>query len=112
MTDLPMVSGCALDAPALAAQISRYRQLAQAVTAAEVRGSRLVVELAEETDGALIADTIAVERGCCSFLDVAYDETTRRLSLTAGSAGEPALELITAALAPGLRRGHAGRTER
>jgi hypothetical protein len=80
--ELPMApAGCILDDGSLAAQLARYRQLG--TTADRVEGSELglTVTFDEEVDVDLVHATIAIERGCCSFLTVDYDASSRRLSI-------------------------------
>ena len=80
MQELPVI-GCELDEAALAAQLGRYRALAGDVAAAEREDGRLSVAFGPGVDRALLAEAVAVERGCCSFLalDVAGDRLTVEL---------------------------------
>jgi hypothetical protein len=82
MTQLPMVQDCALDERQLADQVQRYRTLAQHVTEIERSAGRLEVQLGPTAPLELIAQTIAVERGCCPFYELDYDAASCRLTIT------------------------------
>jgi hypothetical protein len=81
MRSLPLVAadGCTLSPEGLAAQRARAARLAPAVD--EVSGSpdELRVAFGREVDHRVLAELIATESVCCSFLDLGYDERTRVL---------------------------------
>jgi hypothetical protein len=57
------------------------------------------VDFAAAPDRGLLDTTIKVERGCCSFFALAYDEAARRLTVTvADPERRSALDAIQAAL--------------
>src|SRR4051794_24646897 len=85
--------GCSLDRPALEAQLARYRALGAHVEHGERRRRELRVRFDAGVDRDLLAETLAVERSCCSFFRIAVEDR----SLTVGveeSAQAPALEAI------------------
>jgi hypothetical protein len=94
--ELPVV-GCGLDDAALAVQLDRYRTLSAHVAAAHRSPSALRVEFAPAVDRELLEETVALERGCCSFF--AIDLDGNRLSI---SVADPAHEPALAALADAL----------
>ncbi|MGH2890908.1 MAG: DUF72 domain-containing protein [Solirubrobacteraceae bacterium] len=103
--DLPMaVDGCSLDAAALAGQGERYVRLGAGACAIVRHPDRLKIGFAPEVDPDLLRRTIAVERGCCSFLTLDYDASARQLTVSADP-GRPdalrALNAIGAALSAG-----------
>ncbi len=105
------VDDCALDDAGLRAQLDRYRRLGARVATAERRGLELVVVFEAPVDGELLEDTLAVERGCCSFFSIAYVPERQRLSIGVTDAARlPALEAIQTALT-GQRRPPALHTE-
>jgi hypothetical protein len=59
----------------------------------------VVVDFSAGVDPRLIGETIAVERECCPFFGLAYDERSRRLTVTVASRQQlPALDAIAYAL--------------
>ena len=85
MTDhraLPMApDGCTLDAGGLGEQVDRYRRLGAAAIAVQDGDAGLVITFGVDVDVDLLHQTIAVERGCCSFFTLDYDPSLRRLSI-------------------------------
>jgi hypothetical protein len=65
------VATCSLSAGELAAQLERYRALGRAAAEVEHDPGRLVVHFSEDPPAALLEQTMAVERGCCPFFDLA-----------------------------------------
>jgi SAM-dependent methyltransferase len=94
--ELPVV-GCGLDDTALAAQLDRYRMLAAHVAVAERGPSELRVEFAPSVDRALLEETIALERGCCSFFGIDLEGDRLRIAVA-----NPAQEAALSALADAL----------
>jgi hypothetical protein len=81
-TPLPMaIAGCGLDAAGLREQADRYRRLGAVASGTERVELKLTLQFAAAPEPALLEETIKVERGCCSFFEIAYDEPRRRLSL-------------------------------
>jgi|GEM_PF-2082081 len=96
------VPSCALDSGARAAQARRYRRLACSVRGASRQGHALVVELSEDFDRENLEQLIAVERQCCPFLAIGFDQRARRLEMRASSPeGSAALEVVAEGLAAG-----------
>jgi hypothetical protein len=74
-------TGCTLSAADLAAQLDRYQRLGKTALRVEERELALVIFFATSVDRDLLQETILVERGCCSFFTLDYDESARRLSI-------------------------------
>ena len=98
--ELPVApAACSLDSDGLPAQRARYAELAGHVTGVERSGPRLVAELDDAVDEVALGELIAVERGCCPFFRLDYDERRRRLAVSvADEDQEPALDSIEEAL--------------
>lgn len=80
---LPMAStGCILSAAVLAAQLDRYQRLGKTALRVEEREHGLVISFATNLDRDLLQTTIGIERECCSFFKLDYDESARRLSIS------------------------------
>lgn len=80
--ELPMApTGCALDGGGLVEQLDRYRRLGTTAASIKARtGAAGLVRGERRFD--LLRETIAIERGCCSFFTLDYDASDRRLSIT------------------------------
>ena len=97
--DFETAPQCALDRAGLQDQGARYARLATSVTGAERTDGALTVEFGPEVDRELLKRTLAIERECCPFFELAYDEAERRLRASVGDAEHaPALEALAAAL--------------
>ncbi len=97
-TPLPIL-GCNLDQSALTDQLSRYRRLALHVTDAQRAPGELRVTFGDDVPVALLQETLALERGCCSFLQTEYRPGEHRLTIaTADSQHDAALAVIAGAL--------------
>jgi hypothetical protein len=102
---LPMaIADCGLDEAELAEQVARYRRLG--ALAAECDRSELALTLrfaaGAEPEADLLRRTIAVERECCSFFALHYDETRRRLTVSVEDPGRrSALDALEAAIRSG-----------
>jgi hypothetical protein len=98
--DLPMALGsCSLDETALAEQLGRYRRLGAGAVVTRRSPHELAVDFATQPDHGLLQTTIEVERGCCSFFALDYDESARRLTVAvADPERRTALDAIQAAL--------------
>lgn len=94
-----MAPSCALAESELHAQLERYRQTARNARLIERTPQRLVVDLEEHVDAALVEQTIAVERECCPFFTLVWEPERRRLAVAVADAEhEPALDAIAFAL--------------
>jgi hypothetical protein len=90
---------CSLAADDLQAQLRRYRQLGAAATSIEHRELGLTARFDDSIDLALLDQTIAIERGCCSFFTLGYETSQRALSISVdGPERIDVLELIGSAL--------------
>jgi hypothetical protein len=95
---IPMA--CSLDADGAGRQRDRYAEIGSAVLSYGRTDMRLVAELAPAVDVQLVEETLAIERECCPFFQVAYDSDTRELSVEVERAEQaPALDAIAEALA-------------
>ena len=93
------LAGCGLDEAALAEQLTRYRRLGAGAVVTRRSPLELAVDFGAEPDRGLLDTTIKVERGCCSFFALQYDEAARRLTVAvADPERRAALDGIQAAL--------------
>lgn len=93
------IPSCALDADGVAAQRERQRRLGPGVRALSREPGAVIVEFAAGFDREALAEMVAVEERCCPFFAFAFDEATRRLSVTVKEPEMlPALDAIQAAL--------------
>jgi hypothetical protein len=96
---LPMIADCRLDADGLRSQRDRYRALGGHVAGSLRRPQTLTVRFDDGVDVDLLLETVDVERGCCSFFELAPDVERRELVVSvAGREQAPALDAIAAAL--------------
>jgi hypothetical protein len=97
---MPVVPNCALDEQGMSRQLDRYRRIGLGARVLERSDRRLAVELHDGADRDLVAETVAVERECCSFVDVSWNRVARRLVFSVSrTEDEPALEAIVFSLA-------------
>ena len=90
---------CALDEAGRDAQRDRYLRLATTVAHFGRSSEAIVVEFTEQLDRATLQRVIAVERECCPFFGLEYEEDVRRLVVTvAEPAHDAALDAIEHAL--------------
>ena len=81
--ELPMVrAACTLEDSDLTEQLARYRQLSTTALSILERELDLVITFSPDVDTDLLRETIAIERGCCSFFTLDYDPSERCLSIT------------------------------
>jgi hypothetical protein len=93
------IPACRLDLAGLQTQRERYRSLSSHVARVERSYGRLEAHFRPEVDERLLAETIAVERGCCPFFRIDYDEKGRRLSVSVDDESQdPALDALRTAL--------------
>jgi hypothetical protein len=94
-----MAPSCALDEAGLRLQLERYREAGRNARLIERTPRRLVVDLRDDVDTELVAQTIAVERECCPFFALAWEPDRGRLTVAVSDAEhEPALDAIAFAL--------------
>ena len=99
--ELPMApAGCTLDQGRLGEQLDRYQRLGRAAVSIHDGDAQLVITFGADLDSALLRETIAIERDCCSFLAIDYDESQRRLTI---GIDDPAHDAALAALRSALR---------
>jgi hypothetical protein len=75
------VSGCLLSAGELGEQRARAALLRPAVLGVSSSPGALSVSFSPDVDSEVLATLIAVERECCSFLAIDYDERERVLRI-------------------------------
>ncbi len=81
MKSLPLIApdGCTLSVDGLAEQGGRATRLLPSVTAVEQSEEELRVSFGTAVDRALVAEVVATEQACCSFLEIEYDGSARTL---------------------------------
>jgi hypothetical protein len=80
---LPLVAqSCALEPTELAEQLERYRELGRHTVRLQHQPRRLVAQFSDDLPAGLLEQTLEIERACCSFLSIDYDEPNRRLTVT------------------------------
>lgn len=85
---------------ALGEQLDRYRRLGATAATVQHGLARLEITFGTDIDVDLLDETVAIERGCCSFFTLFYDTSARRLSI---GIDDPARADALAALASALR---------
>ncbi|CAA9534545.1 MAG: hypothetical protein AVDCRST_MAG85-3976 [uncultured Solirubrobacteraceae bacterium] len=83
MKELPLaITGvCSLDAVSMAEQGRRYAELGHHVRDATREPRLLVAQFDEGVDLALLEETVAVERSCCSFFGIEVQGLRLRLTV-------------------------------
>jgi hypothetical protein len=80
--ELPMApADCTLDRSGLIEQVDRYRRLGATATSIDASARELLISFSDDVDLDVLRDTIAIERGCCSFFTLDYDASEGRLSI-------------------------------
>jgi hypothetical protein len=104
MESLPMApAACSLDDAELPGQLARYRAVGAGADLLQRSRQRLVIRVGDPVSDLGVEELIAVERHCCPFFELAWEQTRRRLSISVSrTEEEPALDAIAYAL--GLRR--------
>lgn len=98
---LPMaLTGCELDGRQLGEQLARYRHLSASVLRVERADLSARIHLDEHVDACILEETLAIERGCCSFFTLDYDSSDRVLSISTEPAHAGALTVLLTALTP------------
>jgi hypothetical protein len=94
-----MAPSCALDEAGMRMQRERYRVVGADARLVERSASRLVVEIDGQVAVARVEEVIAVERECCPFFMLDWEQDARRLTVSGSQAEhEPALNAIAFAL--------------
>jgi hypothetical protein len=76
-----VIADCTLSVGGLREQESRAVSLRREVESVERGPGSLAVTFGAGVDRAVIDELIEVERGCCAFLAIGYDEHARVLSI-------------------------------
>jgi hypothetical protein len=99
-TALTSIPSCALDSEGRRAQTARYDAVAGSVAAVRREPDGVFVEFEERVDPVLVDEIIAVERDCCPWLHLEFDQAARHLAVTVTEVSMlPALDAIAAAFA-------------
>ena len=92
-------AACSLDEEELRAQLARYRAVGARAEVLERRKQRLVIRVSHPVSDLTVEELVAVERHCCPFFDLGWEQRRRRLSISVSRPEEePALDAIAAAL--------------
>jgi hypothetical protein len=92
-------AACRLERGARVAQRDRYRLVGRHLAAVERSPQLLDARFTSDVDEALLEETLAIERECCSFFSISYEPGERRLVVTVEDPDQdPALDALTAAL--------------
>ncbi len=90
---------CSLDDAELRAQLARYRAIGAGADLLQRSRQRLVIRVADPVPDLVVEELVAVERHCCPFFDLAWEQRPRRLSISVSRPEEkPALDAIAYAL--------------
>jgi hypothetical protein len=90
---------CSLDEAGLRAQLARYRSVGAGADLLERSRRRLVIRVGELVSDLLVEQLVAVERRCCHFFDLGWEQRPRLLSISVSRPQEePALDAIVYAL--------------
>jgi hypothetical protein len=88
MKSLPLIvpDGCTLSLDELADQQGRAARLLPSVATLTRSEDELRVSFGLDVDSRLVEEMVATERGCCSFLEIDYDDSERLLRIGANDA--------------------------
>ena len=90
-----VVKGCSLDERGLRDQQARSALVAPSAVRAERTGSELTIDFAPTLDAAALEQMLAVERECCPFFSIRFDERERRVSVGVDEPDQaPALDAL------------------
>ena len=90
---------CTLDAEGGIAQAERYRRVGAGAELLASEPLAIVARLTESVDPKLVEELVAIERDCCPFFEIGWDEADRTLSFAVTKAEDgPALDAIAYAL--------------
>jgi hypothetical protein len=90
---------CALDEAGLEEQLARFGRIGRHAVWARRLPTELTVLLDADVDDELIRETLAIERECCPFFALSWNDARRELTIAARDNHAPVLEQITRALA-------------
>jgi hypothetical protein len=90
---------CSLDAHALQEQLARFEEIGAHALWTRRHPTELTVVLDTELDDTLLQRTLDVERACCPFFALIWDEHRRELTVAAHPRHEPVLDRVASALA-------------
>jgi hypothetical protein len=95
---------CALDDQALEEQRGRFGQIGEHAIWARRLRNELTVVLEADLDDQLLEQTLAIERACCPFFALIWDEASRELTIAGREHHQPVFERIVEAfrLAPAV----------
>jgi hypothetical protein len=92
---------CRLPETAVGPQLARYRTLAEHVIDIHRDIGEVRVQFDKTVPEGLLAQTLVVERECCTFVGLDYQPPTRSLTITvANVAHDPRLDALIALLTP------------
>ena len=88
MRSLPLIvpDGCTLSVDELVDQQDRAVRLRPSVTAVLRSEDELRVSFGDGVDRVLVDEMVATEQGCCTFLQIEYDDSARLLRVGASDA--------------------------
>jgi hypothetical protein len=90
---------CSLDDAERLSQRERYRLVGAGAELVERSARRLVIALAGDVDRGVVEELVDVERACCPFFTLEFEESARRLAVSVSRESEqPALDAIEFAL--------------
>jgi hypothetical protein len=99
------IPSCSLDEVGKREQRARYALLAGSVTRLERQPATVSIHFDRDVDRPTLEQALGVERECCPFLRLAFDQRRRRLRATVADVDHvPALDAIADALEPSRRR--------
>lgn len=100
-------AACSLDEAELRGQLARYRVVGAGADLLERSRQRLVIRVGDPVSDLVVEELVAVERRCCPFFDLGWEQSRRRLSISVSRPeAEPALDGIARAL--GCSNAHVG----
>ena len=94
-----MEPSCSLNEAQLVEQLAGYARAGRGAEVIERERRRRVIRVGSDVPESLILRLIEVERGCCPFFEMVWDDASRRLAIEVpDSDHEPALDAIVSAL--------------
>jgi hypothetical protein len=96
IADIP---SCALTQRELIRQRRRYARLSGSTSSVVRAGATVLVDFHPDFDRRTLEQAMAVERECCPFFELAFEEDARRLTIAVRDPGHaPALDAIAESL--------------
>ena len=94
MKSLPLIvpDGCTLSVDELVDQQGRAARLLPSVATVARSEDELRVSFGAGVDRVLVEELVATEQGCCSFLEIDYDDSARQLRI--GAHDEQGREIV------------------